>query len=41
MRVTWETQFLGEFHKDMPEDEVLEFVQSLIVLGFTPEVTQQ
>ena len=40
MKVTWEMN-IGEVHKTLPDDEVLAFVQSLIKLGFTPEVTHE
>lgn len=40
MRVEWEMN-IGKVHKNVPDDEVLAFVESLIKLGFTPEVTQE
>lgn len=41
MKVTWTTTTIGTIHAIKSEDEVLEFVESLIKLGFTPEVTHE
>ena len=37
-RVEWDTN-LGRIHAIKEEDEVKEFVESLIALNFTPDVT--
>lgn len=41
MRVSWDTKFLGTFHKDVTDEELLEFVGSLAKLGFTADVTME
>lgn len=41
MRVWWDLPPLGRVHKEVPDDEVMAFCESIIKLGFTPEVTKE
>lgn len=37
-RITWTTN-VGDIHKDCTTDNVLNFAQSIISLGFTPTIS--